>query len=230
MIKKEDIFNEKSVNIFTDASIMQLESGEYVGCPGFVTTYNGEIINYGYDIHRNSTNNNAEIKAVRMGVFEATKYQDLEVRLFSDSQICVFGLRDRIYKWVDRARNDMLIGYDKKPIKNQDIFTEIVNYIIMTGTRVQFYHQRGHMSTFKQVDLEKARDDFIKFNFIQDDIDLECIEKMCYFNNYVDVNTRRYLNLNFYDGYVGMRDAVKFCYNSGIDIDYYKSLITQGGH
>lgn len=224
MITKEDIFNDKSVNIFTDASIMQLESGEYVGCPGFVTTYNGDIINYGYDIHRNSTNNNAEIKAVRMGVVEATKYQDLEVRLFSDSQICIFGLRERIYKWVNRSRDGTLIGYDKKPIKNQDIFTEIVNYILWTNTKVQFFHQRGHINLLKQTDLIKARDDFIKFNNIQDTIDLECIEKICYFNNYVDVNTRRYLNLNFYDGYRGMRDAVKFYYNSGIDIDKYKQL------
>ena len=51
------------------------------------------------------------------------------IRLFSDSQLCIFGLRQRIYSWINNINNGYICGYDGNPIKNQEIFIEIAYFI-----------------------------------------------------------------------------------------------------
>ena len=50
MIQFNDIFNDNTLNIFTDASIKDLNNGETLGCPGAVCvcTVNGicDILEY----------------------------------------------------------------------------------------------------------------------------------------------------------------------------------------
>ena len=103
MIKLGNLVNEESLTIFTDASISPNRDGTYYGCPGFVAVDANGIIDSGYIVIDDTTSNNSEIKAIRMGVMAANKYKEKYkyIRLFSDSQLCIFGLRDRFYSWFD---------------------------------------------------------------------------------------------------------------------------------
>ena len=100
MISNNNIFTSDSLNIFTDASIKTLRNGERIGCAGAVLVF-GELkdnnIIEKYDIIRNTTNNNSEIKAVRLGVQQAIRNSlpYTKIRLFSDSQISIYGIRNR---------------------------------------------------------------------------------------------------------------------------------------
>ena len=99
-----DIFTPDAINIFTDASIKKLNSGETIGCAGCVLIF-GELvyrnIQEEYQIIRNTTSNNSEIKAVRLGIHNVLRYKNQyrKIRLFSDSQISIFGIRERIFNW-----------------------------------------------------------------------------------------------------------------------------------
>lgn len=219
MIDVKDIFNKDSINIFTDASILQIGRGQYIGAPGYVVIHEDDIIDSGVNVLANTTNNNSEIKAIRMGVFAATKYKDYPIiRIFSDSQLCVFGLRDRIYKWVNNVDKDgNVCGYNGLPIANQDVFLEIANYIVENKLSIQFFHQRGHINIANFDSVIRARDDFNKFNGV--DSSIELVKKLSYYNNMVDYMTRKELTLQ-----KPCIDACRFNVLNKIDIDGYYEL------
>ena len=196
MIKLEHLINAESITIFTDASISINRDGTYYGCPGYVVVSADGIIDSNYIVIDNTTSNNSEIKAIRMGVMAANKFKDRYkyIRLFSDSQLCIFGLRDRFYSWFDNINKGKLCGYNNKPIANQEIFIEIANYIVNNDLHIEFYHQKGHISLTNPGQLETAKDDFIKFNKINSDVDIELIKTISYYNNMVDQTSREFLN------------------------------------
>ena len=74
-----DIFTPDAINIFTDASIKKLYSGETIGCAGCILVF-GELIDKNiqedYQIIRNTTSNNSEIKAIRLGIQNVLKYKN----------------------------------------------------------------------------------------------------------------------------------------------------------
>ena len=196
MIKLGNLVNKESLTIFTDASISPNRDGTYYGCPGFVAVDANGIIDSGYIVIDDTTSNNSEIKAIRMGVMAANKYKEKYkyIRLFSDSQLCIFGLRDRFYSWFDNIYKGNLCGCNKEPIANQSIFIEIANFIVNNNLRIEFYHQKGHVSLTNPKQLYKAKEDFIKFNNLNSDVDIELIKWISYYNNMVDQTSREFLN------------------------------------
>ena len=194
MLRTEDIFNENSLNIFTDASMRTMPNGEMVGCSGVCAIGGCEILEESYIINRNSTNNDSEIKAIRNGIFIGKKYKNRFpiIRLFSDSQISIFGIRDRIFKWK-LSRNEFF-GYEGNPIKNQSIFVEILNEIITNELPIQFLHQKGHVNYKDQKSLMNAMNVFKTSNNIRDYVDMQLIKDILYFNNMVDEKSRYILN------------------------------------
>lgn len=191
-----DIFTPDAINIFTDASIKKLNSGETIGCAGCVLVF-GELINRNiqeeYHIIRNTTSNNSEIKAVRLGIHNVLRYKNQyrKIRLFSDSQISIFGIRERIFNW--RYINGTYIGTERTPIKNQDIFLEIVYTILENNLNIEFYHQKGHVN-YTSKSMEQAAHVFTVSNNIREYIDESFIKQISIFNNMVDNNSRNYLD------------------------------------
>ena len=222
-----DIFNDKSINIFTDASIMKLPNGEYLGAPGFVVVYKDTVLESGYCIIDNTTNNNSEIKAIRMGVNAALKYKNAcifpNIRIFSDSLLCINGLREWIYRWKANPEGTMLVSSSGTAVANQDIFLEIANYIVMNNLEIEFFHQRGHISLANPSSVIAATDDFNKFNPGYN-ADIELVKQLSYYNNMVDEMTRSHLQAKYSESKYIFRDACRFNLINKVDLDKYYML------
>ena len=67
MIKYTDIFNDKTLNIFTDASVYKTQN-ETLGAPGYVAVIGENIVDERSIILRESTNNESELYAIFMAI------------------------------------------------------------------------------------------------------------------------------------------------------------------
>lgn len=191
------IFNDNTVNIFTDASIKKFGE-ETVGCAGaYIVT--GLDPNFGRQVKhiiRNSTNNNSEITAIWIGVNEAIKLRQAgfkgNINLFSDSKICIFGLREWIFKWVRKSPGDQLIGSQGDPVLNQDVILQIVYTIMENNLNINLFHQNGHVLYNLPHHIEKAKKTFIQSNFpgLIDDVEDQLIYNISVANDIVDTFTR----------------------------------------
>lgn len=199
MLLLTDIFNDESLNIFTDAS---MNSYGTIGCAGFIAVHGGLDKRFPMlhtesrtQIIKKATNNISEARAVIMGLYEAIVYQNRykHIRIFSDSQITILGIRDRIYNWkVSKKTHDRFVG-SGGAIKNQDLFLEMLYIILENNLSVEFWHQGGHVNFNDQSSIDKATHVFTVSNNIRDTIDIELIRAISYYNNFVDRNTREIL-------------------------------------
>ena len=166
MIFSLDNFCRSDVlNIFTDASLRS--DGQNVWTCGGALAFEGkEIIDRAFRIFGGQSSNYAELKAIRIGVSMAVelckKKQYSAVNLFSDSQISILGIRDRLFNW--RVVNDKLVGYANKQIKNQDIILDIVQVVNNGNLRINFWHQKGHVDIRSMKAKEHAYDTFVISN------------------------------------------------------------------
>lgn len=220
-----DIFNDYSINVFTDASIMQLPNKEYLGAPGFVVVYNNGILETGCCIIDNTTNNNSEIKAIRMGVDAALKYKGTvpNIRLFSDSLLCIRGLREWIYRWKVNPAGTALVSSSGTSVANQEVFLEIANYIVRNNLEIEFFHQRGHISLANPNSVIKAADDFNTFN-PGCNADIELVKQLSFYNNMVDDMTRTHLQAKYSESQYIFRDACKFNLINRVDLGRFYDL------
>lgn len=193
----KDIFNPETLNIFTDASIKTLkDTGETLGCPGAIcvaTNQNGAtyILDEAYFIERYATNNSSEIKAVSLGVSKALLYRNNfnKINLFSDSMICIHGLREWLYNWLRCIYDGTMYSSSGKPVANQQTFASILNTIVMNNLSINLYHQKGHVSIINNNSLENAAKVFMKTNFLQQEPSIDFISLISGYNNMVDVRT-----------------------------------------
>lgn len=223
MVTKSMIFNDCSVNIFTDASICKINNYTY-GCPGYSVYIGESMIDEGCCIDYGTTNNISELNAIFIGVKQAQKYQNYKyIRIFSDSQTSVFALRDRIFNWINNVKDGYLYGSSKNPIANQDKIMEIIYYIIYNNIRIEFYHQKGHVDFNNSNSLLNALRVFKDSNSIRSDIDLEVIRMISYANDHVDKFTKSVLK-NTTLKQSNLYNAISFGYTP-FDINNYKQLI-----
>ena len=224
----DNFVNDYTINIFTDASILNHPNGMTSGCYGAIVTRNRMIIDSDYKICTDSTSNNSEIKAIRSGVNLAIKWRNLSnnsvtINLFSDSQISILGIRDRIFSW--RNKRDNLVGYGNSPIKNQSVFIEIVNLVINSGLIINFYHQKGHVPIKNYEKLNKAIHVFESSNGIRDGVDPELIKFISIMNNKVDNYSRKLLYQVNDWGDFNKRDAFEFYpFNHTMKLKQYNEL------
>lgn len=221
MIYKEDIFNNKSINVFTDASITKI-GREFIGCAGMVLINDNNIYDK-YEIIRHTTNNNSEIKAIRMAVYELLKYKNSGkiLRIFSDSQISIFGIRNRIFNW-EECDAGILAG-SAGVIKNQEIFLDILYTILNNKLHVEFYHQSGHVK-YNEKSLIDARKVFMASNGIREEVDLRAIKELAYYNNWVDVKSRNnFKNVDLYH-LPDIIDPIRFYYTPFDKSEYYNLI------
>ena len=138
------------INLFCDASIDLDKKIACGGCYIIRQENNGEIYEIGSRriIQLNATNNSAEILAIWIGVVEALRLRNIYpgaiFRLFSDSKISLYGLRDWIKAWVERMKPDgTLISSNGQPVINQQRFIDTFNLIVENNKIVNTYSFNG---------------------------------------------------------------------------------------
>lgn len=205
MKKNDDIhfhnlFNPSTLNIFTDASVHTLEDGTVLSSPGavcIITDVNGDTFILEEDFDKShivigSTNNDGEIRAVALGVYYAIKYKDVYpyINLFSDSNICIQGLTNWIFNWINCTDDtNRLYNSSGKQVANQDMLASLVNTIIEQKLSMNFYHQKGHVKNSDE-SYKKCFNDFIKTNKLPRNLDIDIITCISTYNNYVDIKTK----------------------------------------
>lgn len=206
----QDIFNENTINIFTDGSILNKDStGETIGCPGAILVRTNKRYSYmdkeTVEIVRNTTNNNTEIRAILLGL--RLLYGNLDfskplprINLFSDSKICVFGLREWIYNWVNCNINGVMYNSSGVEVANQEIFKYIILMILKNNIPIKLYHQKGHVNVNSEKYINKAIQTFNVSNYCRTS-DIELIVEISTYNNYIDNLTRDYLHKMNYEGH-----------------------------
>ena len=208
-----DIFNNDTVNIFCDASIVTLKN-ETIGCTG-VTVVVGDNAQQVYNyqrIIRNSTNNNSEIRAIADALYFAMVYnpnRSKKINIFSDSLICIRGLNEWIYNWVKDYHREGRLKSTSGDVKNQDIIISILNTILSNKIQVKFYHQKGHVN---KSNIHNAMEVFKTTNHLSY-VDMDLIQKISEFNNFVDNSSRDYL----YNYIQNFYDPSSFCCSNVID-------------
>lgn len=220
MIQLTDFTKPEILNIFCDASI-RARGNLKDGCYGAVAVNGNDILMEDYRIASDTTNNNAEIKGIRLAVSIAALYKDQFpiLNIFSDSQISILGIRDRYDTWKC-GQDGLLRGSLGEPIKSQEVFIEIRKIMEENNLKINFWHQKGHVkNTFSN--LENARHVFMASNGIRRGIDINLIRFISYYNNHVDHKSRSILyGTDIYRQ--KFIDPITFYYNGGITYEQHK--------
>lgn len=234
MITYNTIFNTDTLNIFTDASIKKITNEYTVGCPGAVairTLDNGDttFITEQIYLEHNATNNSSEIKAIALGIDLALKFRTgfKTINLFSDSKICIYGLREWIFNWIHNIDNNIMYGSSGNPVSNQETFKSIINCIINNNLIINLYHQKGHVNNTDSKSVIHAKDVFMESNKVSG-VDTNLIKCISDYNNYIDIRTKSVIEQNI----EWIKNDIVFknkSINHGIDVNsiksQYKSLI-----
>ena len=213
-LKLDDFYNTKTLNVFSDASVIK-GTKKFIGCYGSVAVTGDDVIDKTYNVDSYTTTPACELRGIRSSIIHALKYgQGFErINIFSDSQICIYGLRDYIYKWKIYDGNFYTLG--GTVAKNGSLYMEcnrLLNLPILQGKEVHLFHQLGHINISKHSDLIKAASEFSKANNIVGIVDLNFIRYISSYNNVVDKESRsilRHANKKiFYE------DAIEFIVDS----------------
>ena len=117
MIMLNDFFNKNTLNIFTDASMNSYGNS---GCAGSCFVF-GEIDKrfplLNTQLHtrviKKCTNNFAEGRAIADAIYRAIPYihNFSTIRIISDSQITIYGIRDRMMNWkISKKKGEIIIN------------------------------------------------------------------------------------------------------------------------
>ena len=251
IIPYEYFVNENTFNIFTDASIIHrkiqiddLMQTYYFGSPGADIYLGDRIISSYNTILPVCTNNQSEITAIEYGVNRGCKlsylYNISNINIFSDSKICIYGLREWIFNWMNTLKDGVLYNTSGDKVANQSIFISIIQSIVYYNKPIRFYHIRGHFNASNFKERKKFNESFMKENHINDYLDERLIDFFISANDSVDTATRNALKL-LPDNYVSYFDSVfrniseikkrerifgdRDQYIRSIDLNKYKQLI-----
>lgn len=236
IINKSFFFNPNTVNIFTDASIKKVHTGETIACPGceiVLTDENGlteSVYKSDYFI-RNATNNIGELCAILLGLNSLTLFPEFEkkkINLFSDSQLCINSIREWIFSWINNQYNNIWYGSSGDPVKNQEIIKQIIQFIYKYNVNINFYHQKGHV-TNTQKSIENAIRVFNNSNGLV--TDFNTMQILSHYNNSVDIFTKQSLDISndrgqFNQPYPQLERAIISTLKD-VDFDIYKNLINR---
>ncbi len=197
MIMNYHLFNDSSLNIFTDGSIRKLsitpQLKETIGCAGAYATTSTSAFNQvqkSCSVIRNATNNITELMAIYEGLCLAQQHRNhfKTINIISDSKINIFGLREWIFNWIIPGIPELRSSSGNPP-QNVQYIMQIIYFILNNNLHVHFYHINGHKNFKSQKDLNEAYKTFKESNHIQSDIDIELIKNLCIGNDIVDVFT-----------------------------------------
>jgi len=155
-IEFEDIYNNETLNIFSDAS---MDPQNRRGCYGAVVVYKDTIIDQAFYTRENTTNNECEAFGLRLALYFALgyRYKFKNINIFSDSLIninCIKSYQKYSAKPIYDKSNS-IIDYQlyndktKSFIVNQAIINEcIYGYIeLCNDININFslLYQPGHV-------------------------------------------------------------------------------------
>lgn len=189
--------NNDCIEIFPDASLKKFNNNRIVTCAGVLFPKNNMS---DWKVLPDSTNNEAELMAVYMAVKMAKKilttypeYKDKEIRIYSDSKSAVYGLTRSMTGWL---KNIDIYGTiykcSNEPVKNQELFFKIINYLVDNNLKVKFLHIKGHINYFNNNKIDLANRVFEESNGYK--LPNEDMSRICFYNCMVDEYTRRILN------------------------------------
>lgn len=194
------ILDKKTLNIFTDASIskMSTPSGDIViGSAGAQFYMGTNLIDSKYQILYDTTNNQSELTAILIGVYNATLLRNKvdHINLFSDSRISVDGLRSWIFRWTRNIYNGEMLSSSGSPVANQQILLKIIDVITANNLRINIYHVRGHLDNNTYKSRYKFENSFLKHNKLQKrDVSGSVIDFLIQGNSSIDNYTRSQFN------------------------------------
>lgn len=230
MILNNMLFNDDTLNIFTDASIIKYPE-ETIGCAGaHIVTGNdaiSKVLEQPRIIIRNTTNNNSEINAILLGVRSALKYKGIfkTINIISDSKICIFGLREWIFNWIKDSKNsNVLISSQGTEVANQSVILDIIYTILGNDIQINLYHQNGHVHLTSEKSMNEAKETFRNSNHIQHDVDMELIRNISIANDIVDKFTKVELQ-NFTRTEIFPTSQLVSYFYEPFDVEKYKKLI-----
>ena len=209
-IMLSSIYNKETLNIFSDASTIQV-NGVMYGCFGSICVVEDEIIDYQYMVRAYTTVNECEISGILLSLNFALKYKDKFrfINIFSDSLLSVKGLTEYIYGW--KYRNYCLYNSNNEMVANQYMFVEafdLYQKLLLSNPNCKIYWQAAHMKIENANELCSAEDKFRRYNSFYGKIDLNFVRYISQFNNFVDNATRQYLKR--YEQPVFVTNPIKF--------------------
>lgn len=154
-------------DIYVDASIYLPTKTACAGCL-VVNRATGKTESW-YLVEPNGTNNSAEIIGIWMAVYSAVYIQGhskvpFMVNVFSDSRISLLGVREWLPRWItNRDEKGNLIN-TTGIVANQQWFLDIFNMICISGIKMKFFHQKGHVSLNSPKRMIEAERLFFKIN------------------------------------------------------------------
>lgn len=222
MIYYDQIFNDKTLNIFTDASMRTIKD-EVVGAPGYIAVIGSIMVHEDIRILRDSTNSESELYAIYMAIQYALLNRDKVqvINIFSDSQFAIYGLREWIFNWVHNIRNDRIYNSSKKEVAHQNIFMGIIYTILEYDLQINLYHNRGHFTESK---IKQFIELFKVHNFLYDYIDSNTARMIIKYNNHIDNDTRNKL----YSLSNNLPDKLQlpdYLARNDLDMNHYKELL-----
>ena len=216
-ISLDNFYCVNTLNIFCDASVRKRGEDSFDACYSVVAVNENTVIDSDTKVISNSTNNGGEIRGLRLALSIANKWINKYdfINIFSDSKISIIGLREYIYNWKYNEKTGKLINRSGTPVANQEVFIEcyylLSNLDRLKPNRVQLLHQRGHINNDIR-SLCKARKSFKKENHINADVNLNLINYISTWNNYVDYNSRSTLRHTSHK--INYTDAIEFYLDS----------------
>lgn len=235
-----NLINDHTLNIFTDASILQKEYndiGMSVSSPGAQIYLGDQLKDTIIQVLPDCTNNEGEITAIQLGLYLAVRWRAMlpqvdNINLFSDSKISLLGLRDWSFSWVKQEKQGIIYG-SGGPVKNQLHFIDAIHYIIANDLRINLYHVRGHMKAINFTNVVKFRNTFRKENHLSYIPDDHIVNFLIKGNNSIDDATRKQLNfakIYLPEGVVARQDSYTPLFNwheliMSLDMNKYAYLI-----
>ena len=235
MIDVDNVFNENTINIFTDASIIKQENGQTIASAGYHSYINKNMVDYDIRHLQPATNNVGELTAVKMGVLSAIRLKQIypninAINLFSDSKLAVYSIREWIFNWVKKERNGIMYNSSNSPVENQSFILAIIYTILNSNIEINFFHVRSHIDYKYESNINKFKKSFMQENNLSEQItDSLCIALV---RNNANVDNMVYSSLRDRENYKIEKIHLPLPYHMvyyPFDINKYKKLIKKKG-
>lgn len=231
-ITVQNIFNQNTLNIFTDASIIK-ENGNFTAASGYISIIGKDIVDSDVKHLISATNNIGELVAIKMGVTSAIHLKSMypnitTINLFSDSKISIFSLREWIFNWVKKVKDRVMYNSSNIPVENQHYILSIIYLILENDLSINFYHLKSHCIISNEKHIYAFKRSFVKENRlscnISDQLVYEFIKNNSFIDNIVYRSLRedRYLVTNI----TRLPSLYRYVYYP-FDTNKYSNLINQ---
>lgn len=235
-MKKSDLFNVNSICIFTDSSFKRYDTcpqNQAIGvtAPAYCVYYNDLIIDQGFEILHNSTSQQGELQALLLGIAASVKYKQFKhIRLFSDNQNAILGIRERIFQWIDEELSGKNVFGSDGRISNQSYIMSIVYTILYNNIYLELYHIKGHVKQYDSNSVRQAKELFMRSNPFVGDVNNDLILQLAKGNTLVDQYSTAMLQLYLKEVKSKLKSTsivtVKY---APFDVATYSSLVNRGG-